>query len=310
MDRLSAARVFLTVAECGSLTQAADRLEMSTAMVSRYLAAMEGWLGARLFHRTTRRVSLSEAGHQALPACRQMLQLADELQVQAQEATRVPSGRLQITCASSLAEAQLAPALMQFQQQHPQVSFSVLASDRSIDLAADRIDLAIRITNHLEPGLIARRLAQCHSAICASPEYLRQHGTPQSLDDLNQHRCITHTLVGAAQFHFQEEGRIHKLALAESFSTNETAVLARMVKEGGGIGILPTYYVSEDLRQGRLVRVLPQHRPTPMGIHAVFLSRQHQPLALRLLVDFLAQRFGGDEAVWDKGLGEDGVAPR
>lgn len=300
MDRIQATRVFVTVSECGSLTQAADRLDMSTAMVSRYLAAMEGWLGARLFHRTTRRVSLTEAGHQALPASLQMLQLADELQAQAQEATRVPSGRLQITCASSLAEAQLAPALMQFQQRHPQVSFSVLASDRSVDLAADRIDLAIRITNQLEPGLIARRLALCHSVICASPAYLQQHGVPQSLDELAHHRCITHALVGSAQFHFQEEGRTRRITLADSFSTNETAVLARMVKEGGGIGILPTYYVSDDLRQGRLVRVLPQHRPTPMGIHAVFLSRQHQPLALRLLVDFLAERFGGEEAVWDR----------
>jgi len=300
MDRLTATRVFVTVVEHGSLTQAADRLDMSTAMVSRYLAAMEAWLGARLLHRTTRRISLSEAGQAALVSCRQLLDLAEDVKHQAGEIGRVPSGRLRITSSPSFAEAQLAPALADFQRQHAQVSFALLVADRSVDLTAERIDLAVRITNSLEPTMIARPLSTCRSVLCAAPAYLRAHGEPRTLAALQAHHCLTHAIVGAAQFRFRRKRQLIELPVTDRLSTNDTAVLRRAVLEGGGIGILPTYLVGEDLRQGRLVQVLPELEPETLGIHAIFLSRQHQPLALRLLVDFLAQRFGGPVPPWDR----------
>jgi DNA-binding transcriptional LysR family regulator len=300
MDRLTAARTFVTVVEHGSLTQAADRLDMSTAMVSRYLAAAEAWLGVRLLHRTTRRISLTEAGQAALPSCRQLLDLAEEVQHLAGEVSRVPAGRLRITCAPSFAEAQLAPALADFQVLHPQVSFSLLAVDRSIDLAAERIDLAVRITNSLEPTMIARALATCRSVLCASPAYLRAHGEPRTAESLQAHHCLTHAIVGAAQFRFRRKGRLIEVPVTERLSTNDTAVLRSAVMQGAGIGILPTYFVGQDLRERRLVRVLPDLEPETLGIHAILLSRQHQPLAIRLLIDFLAQRFGGTKPPWDR----------
>ena len=300
MDRLAATRVFVTVVEHGSLTEAADRLDMSTAMVSRYLAAMEAWLGARLLHRTTRRISLSEAGQAALASCRQLLDLAEDVQHQAGEVSRVPSGRLRITSSASFAEAQLAPALCDFQRRHPQVSFALLVADHSMDLTTERIDLAVRITNSLEPTMIARPLATCRSALCASPAYLLAHGEPRTPEALASHQCLTHAIVGAAQFRFRHKRRLIELPVTERLSTNDTAVLRRAVLEGGGIGILPTYLVADDLRQGRLVRVLPELEPEALGIHAIFLSRQHQALALRLLVDFLVERFGGPTAPWDR----------
>lgn len=300
MDRLTAIRVFVTVVEHGSLTQAAERLDMSTAMVSRYLAAAEGWLGARLLHRTTRRISLTEAGQAALPSCRQLLDLAEDVVHQAGETSRVPSGRLRITSSPSFAEAQLAPALVEFQQRHPQVGVSLVVTDRSVDLAAERIDLAVRITNSLEPTMIARPLAVCRSVLCAAPRYLRAHGTPQTADAMRQHVCLMHAIVGAAQFRFRRRGQWIELPVTERFSTNDTAVLRRAVVEGGGIGILPTYLIADDLKRGRLVRVLPTLEPETLGIHAIFLSRQHQPLALRLLVDHLVERFGGETPPWDR----------
>lgn len=303
MDRLTAARVFVTVVEHGSLTQAAERLDMSAAMVSRYLAAVEAWLGARLLHRTTRRLTLTEAGQVALPSCRQLLDLAEEVQHQASEVSRVPRGRLRIACAPSFAETQLTPALGDFQREHPQVTFALLAADRSVDLAAERIDLAVRITNALEPTMIARPLAVCRSVLCASPAYLRAHGEPRTLEALQSHHCLTHTIVGAAQFRFRRDGASIELPVAERLSTNDTAVLCRAVLQGGGLGILPTYFVADDLRQGRLVRVLPELESETLGIHAIVLSRQHQPLALRLLVAFLAQRFGGALPPWDRVAG-------
>ncbi|MBI5268346.1 MAG: LysR family transcriptional regulator [Burkholderiales bacterium] len=300
MDRLVATRVFVSVVEHGSLTLAAEHLDMSTAMVSRYLAAIEGWLGTRLLHRTTRRLSLTEAGQAALPGCRQLLDLAEDVKHQAGEVTRVPSGRLRVASSPSFAEAQLAPALVEFQRRHPQVEFSLVTAERSVDLAAERIDLAVRITNTLEPTLIARPITVCRSVLCAAPAYLLAHGEPHTVQALRSHHCVTHAIVGAAQFRFRRRQQLIELPVNDRLSTNDAGVLRRTVIEGGGVGILPTYLVSEDLKRGTLVRVLPTLEPETLGIHAIFLSRLHQPLALRLLVDFIAERFGGDRPPWDR----------
>lgn len=302
MDRLTSARVFVTVAERGSLTQAAEQLEMSTAMVSRYLVALEDWLGARLLHRTTRRVTLTDAGQLALPSCRRLLETAEDVKLIAGNLSQEPRGRLRITSALSFAEAQLAPALVAFQQRYPQVKIALSTTDQGVNLVAEQIDLAVRISNSLEPTLIARPLAVCRSVLCATPQYLNEHGTPRTVDELKQHRCLVHTLVSATQFRFKNGDEVLEPMVDIGFSTNETAILRRAILAGGGIGILPTYYVSDELKKGELVRLLPEHELNTLGIHAVFLSRQHQPLALRLLVDFLAQRFGGDEPAWDRQL--------
>ena len=299
MDRLTATRVFVTVVEQGSLTRAAEALDMSTAMVSRYLAALEGWLEARLLHRTTRRISLTDAGESALASCRQLLDSAEDIESVAQAAGREASGRLRVASSPSFAEAQLAVALVEFQRLHPKVSISLITAERAVDLAAERIDLAVRITNTLEPALISRRLATCRSALCASPEYLQAQGTPRRTDDLRKHRCLNHALVNTAQFFPGQGANAADLAGIEAFSSNETSVLRRAALAGAGIAILPTYLVGADLREGRLQRVLPRMEPETLGIHALFLSRQHLPLALRLLIDFLAQRFGGRAAPWD-----------
>jgi DNA-binding transcriptional LysR family regulator len=302
MDRITAAKVFVTVAERGSLTQAADHLEMSTAMVSRYLVSLEDWLGARLLHRTTRRVTLTDAGQLALPSCRQLLETADDVKQMAGNLSQEPRGRLRLSCALSFAEAQLAPALVAYQQRYPQVKIALTTTDLGVNLAADQIDLAVRISNSLEPTLIARPLATCRSVLCASPAYLLEHGTPASIDELHQHRCLVHALVSATQFRFRQGDKVVEPTVDVGFTTNETAILRRALLSGGGIGILPTYYVSEDIKRGDLVPLLKDYQLETLGIHAVFLSRQHQPLALRLLVDFLAEKFGGDEPMWDRGL--------
>lgn len=302
MDRLTAVRVFVEVVDRGSLTQAADRLDMSAAMVSRYLAAVEAWFDARLLHRTTRKVSLTEAGVAALPACRQLLEIAEDVQHLAAARSRTPAGVLRVTTASSFADAQLTAALVDFQRRHEQVEIVLSVSDKATDLVAERVDLAVRITNALDPAMIARPLAVCRSLLCASPDYLARHGTPRTLDDLGEHRCIAHAFGVGRHYRFGQAGQMREVPVRWSFHTNETAVLRRAVLAGAGIGMLPTYYVGDALRQGRLVRLLPDCEPETLGIHAIYLSRQHQPLALRLLVDFLAERFGGAIAPWDAAL--------
>jgi len=300
MDRLSAMRVFVEVADRGSLTQAAEQLDLSRAMVSRHLANLEQWLGARLLHRTTRRISLSDAGEAALPRCRQLLALSDD--IEAVTGTRVsePIGKLRITTSLSFAEAQLTAAVVEFQARHPRVEIEVLALDRAVNLVEERIDLAVRITNTLDEQFVARRLAPCRSVLCASPAYIRRHGRPAAPDDLKAHNCITHAFGSRAEYRLSHRGRVSTVAVGGTMFSNETGVLRQAVLAGAGIAMLPTYYVVEDLKRGALVRLLREHEPEPMGIHAVYLSRQHQPQALRLMIDHLAQRFGGDSPPWDE----------
>ena len=302
MDHLTATRVFVEVADCGGLTPAAERLGMSPAMVSRYLASAEEWLGARLLHRTTRRVSLTDAGQSVLPFCRQLLDLAEDVRHRAGNRSREPEGRLRVTTSASFAEAQLTAAIVEFQRLHARVEVELLVADRTVDLVEERIDLAVRITNSLDASLVARPLGRCRSVICASPAYLAEHGHPSTADELKAHRCITHSFGPGALFRLHHAGRTIEVPVSGVLFSDETSILRRAVLTGAGIGMLPTYYVEEDIRSGALVRLLPDHEPASLGIHAVYLSRRHQPLALRLLVDFLAERFGDEVAPWDRQL--------
>lgn len=300
MDHLAAIRSFVEIADQGSLTRAADTLDLSRAMVSRHLEGLERWLGARLLHRTTRRVSLTDAGEQALPRLRQMLELSADLQALAGAHRAEPAGRLRITTSLSFAESWLTPAIVDFQARHPRIEVDLMTVDRAVDLVAERIDLAVRITNRLDDGVVARRLAACRSVVCASPAYLKRRGTPRQPEDLATHHCITHAFGTRAEYHLRQGGRTVVQGVGGPLSGNDTAVLRQAALAGAGIAMLPTYFVGADLAAGTLVRVLPLHEPEPLGIHAVFLSRQHQPQPLRLLVDFLAERFGGDIAPWDR----------
>ena len=309
MDRLTAMRVFVEVAERGSLTQAAERLDLSRAMVSRYLASLEQWLGTRLLHRTTRRVGLSEAGEQALSRCRRMLEMADEVQALAGAQGAEPAGRLRITTSPSFAQTQLAAAVAAFQQRHPRVEVDVMAIDRPVNLADERIDLAVRITNTLDDSFVARRLATCRSLLCASPAYLARHGAPARPEDLKAHNCLTHAFGTRAEYRLRQDGQALSVAVSGTLFSNEVAVLHGAALAGAGIAMLPTYFVRPDIDSGRLVPLLPHCEPEPLGIHAVYLTRRHQPQALRLLIEFLAERFGGEVPPWDAVAAPSAVPP-
>lgn len=299
MDRLTALRVFVEVADRGSLTQAAERLDLSRAMVSRHLSNLEQWLGARLLHRTTRRISLSDAGQMALPRCRQMLELSEEIENVAGARASEAVGKLRITTSLSFAQAQLTAAVVEFQALHPRVEVEILAVDRAVNLVEERIDLAVRITNTLDDRFVARRLAICRSILCAAPAYVRRHGEPSAPEELKAHNCLTHAFGNRAEYRLRRQGKTTTLAVGGTVFSNETAVLRQAALAGSGVAMLPTYYVVDDLKRGTLVRLLPDYEPEPMGIHAVYLSRQHQPQALRLLVEHFARRFGGDSPPWD-----------
>jgi DNA-binding transcriptional LysR family regulator len=300
MDRIRAMQVFTEVAERGSLTGAGEALDISRAMVSRYLESLETWLGARLLHRTTRRVSLTDAGAEALERCRQVLELTQDVQTAAGARSAAPSGKLRITTSNSFAQAHVASAVADFLKLHPRTQVELIALERAVNLVEERIDLALRIGNQLDAQLVARRLATCRSVVCATPAYLAAHGKPTRPEQLRTHSCLTHAHVGRTEWRLQRSGQTAKVPVAGPLQSDEVAVIRQAALEGLGLALLPTYFISDDLAQGRLVRLLPGYEPETLGIHAVYLSRQHQPLLLRAMLDFLAQRFAGDVAPWDR----------
>ncbi|WP_207195562.1 LysR family transcriptional regulator [Pseudomonas fluorescens] len=301
MDRLQAMRVFVTVVDLGSQSAAADHLELSRPVVSRYLAELEDWVGARLMHRTTRKLSLTTAGSETLPRCRQMLELSADMQAAVSEPDDAPRGLLRISVSTSFAQAQLADAMTAYVQRYPGVSIDLQMLDRTVNLVDERIDLAIRTSNDLDPNLIARRLTVCRSVICAAPAYLQAHPAPRRVEDLSQHNCLTHSYVGKSLWHFEQDGEPLSIPVQGNISANEASTLLRATIAGAGVAMLPTYQAGAHIHSGELVRLLPQAEPQLMIIYAVYASRKHMPTALRSLLDFLVERFPREPA-WDIGL--------
>ena len=283
MDRLMATRVFVEVVERGSQTAAAEALEMSRAMVSRYLGELEAWVGARLLHRTTRKLSLTGAGEQLLGQCREMLAMAEAMQSVSRTDQAAPRGTLRIACSQSLAQAWLVHALDEFIRRYPQVSVDLLVGSQAVNLVEARIDLALRITNQLDPNLIARPLAVCRSVVCATPAYLAKHGTPQRPEDLAQHNCLSYAYFGRSIWEFTRAGEPHAVAVSGNLSANESMVLLEAVLADTGISLQPRYSVSAQLRSGTLVQLLPDYEPQQLGIHALYGTRRQMPPALRAL---------------------------
>ncbi|MCK3832049.1 LysR family transcriptional regulator [Pseudomonas fluorescens] len=301
MDRLQAMRVFVTVVDLGSQSAAADHLDLSRPVVSRYLAELEDWVGARLLHRTTRKLSLTAAGSETLPRCRQLLELCADMQAAVSEPDDAPRGLLRLSVSTSFGQAQLGAAIAEYVKRYPLVTVDLQMLDRTVNLVDERIDLAIRTSNDLDPNLIARRLTVCRSVVCATPAYLREHPAPQKVEDLARHNCLTHSYFGRSLWHFEEQGEHVSVPVHGNITANEASTLLRITLAGAGVAMLPSYQAGDLIRSGELVRLLPAAEPRQMNIYAVYASRKHMPSALRSLLDFLVLRFP-EAPAWDVGL--------
>lgn len=294
MDRLTALRVFVCVVEQGSLSRAGEKLEMSRAMVSRYLAELERWMGARLLHRTTRRLSLTGPGEEALNRARAMLELGEEMEQLAIRGDEAPKGQLRITSSYSLAEALLVQAANDYLARHPGTAIDILLLDRTVNLVEERIDLAVRITNELDPNLVARRLGTCHSVVCASPAYLARHGTPQRVQDLALHNCLTYTYFGKSLWEFQGPQGPESVPVSGNLSANISNLLLQATLDGAGISLQPRYSVQAHLASGALVSLLGDWQPKRLGVHAIYGTRKQMSPLLRSFLDLLVERMAGD----------------
>ena len=222
-------------------------------MVSRHLAALEEWAGARLLHRSTRRLSLTGTGEQMLPQCRELCALAEAMQHLGRDSREAPRGRLRVTCSQSFAQAWLVHEIGRFQVHCPGVSVDLLVSSQAVNLIEERVDLALRITNQLDPNLVARKLATCRSVVCATPAYLARHGLPRSPEDLARHNCLTYSFFGRSLWAFFRDGEPCAVPVDGSLSANESMVLLEATLADQGISLQPRYSVAAHLRSGALV---------------------------------------------------------
>ncbi|CNK49093.1 LysR family transcriptional regulator [Yersinia mollaretii] len=291
MDRITAAEVFVAIVERGSMIAAAEALEMSRAMVTRYLAQMEQWAGVRLLHRTTRKLSLTHAGEATLERCRRMLEFAQDMDAVAGQESDDLRGLLRISCSQSLGQSALVIAVTDYLRQHPQVAVDLQMNNRAVNLVEERIDLALRITNELDPNLIARPLAICHSVVCASPAYLAAKGTPKDPPDLAVHNCLTYSYFGKSLWHFDQQGVKSSVAVGGNLSANESVVLLSGALEGAGIALQPSYSAAPYIARGELIKLLPDYQPQAMGIYGIYTSRRQMPATLRTMLDFLVAWF-------------------
>lgn len=302
MDRIQAARVFVEIVERGSMVAAAEYLDMSRSMVTRYLTEIEHWANARLLHRSTRRLSLTPAGEVILKQCQQLLALADDIPQQQPITEAQISGNLRIATANYAAEHILLPVLQSYLQDYPQVNVELHISNATVDLVEQRMDLALRITPELDPNLIALPLGQCASVMCASPQYLQRHGTPNSLEQLQQHQCLIFSHFGRhALWHFNDAdaepsnnaGTTRAIAVHGNLVASDAEILLKAAARHMGIGYQPAADAQPLIDRGELVEILPQYRPRDLGIYGVYRSRKQMPPALRLLLDRLRENYRG-----------------
>ena len=291
MDRLTAMQVFVEVAYSGSFSATADKLDMSRAMVTRYIAELEQWLGARLLQRTTRSVTLTDAGESCLRRSQQMLTLKESVEEETRREGNELRGQLRLTCSISFAFAQMAAAIADFLILHPKLKIDLNASEGALNLVEARIDLAIRISSDPDPMLIARPLAACESRLVASPAYLATHGVPRNPVDLTEHRCLSYANFGKSNWHFRRGVEQLQVGVSSQFSANESIALLQAALAGGGIALQPTYSANPYLATGALISVLPDWELPSMNIYALYPSRKNLSPAVRALVDFLVQRF-------------------
>ncbi len=196
MDRFVAMQVFVDVVELGSLTAAANKLDISRAMATRYIASLEKAFGVRLLHRSSRSLGLTSAGSEILSYCRQILALNDDIGAALESKNQEPNGLIRVASSISFGQSYLADALRRYSAQYPKVSIEMVLKDTSVNLVEQRIDLAIHVGDKLDPTVISRQLTRCASVVCAAPDYLARNGTPQRPDDLRQHNCLYHTRFG------------------------------------------------------------------------------------------------------------------
>lgn len=294
MDRITSMRVFVRAASAGSLSAAARHMGMSPAMATKHVNALEARLGVKLFHRSTRRLALTEAGSDYLEACQRILPDIDEAEAAAASQRIKATGLLRMNVPLSFGSRFIAPLIPEFSRQYPEVKIELGLSDAQLDLIAGNWDLAIRIGRLTDSPLQARRLGDCAMLVCAAPAYLDRRGVPRRVAELSQHNCLSYTLSAmqnGKQWLFGLDGEFAVPINGDLLANNGDALLAAAM---GGQGLIyqPHFIVGDALDRGDLVALELDKPVMPLGgIHVLYPPDRRPPAKVRAMVDYLAQAF-------------------
>jgi DNA-binding transcriptional LysR family regulator len=298
MDKFKAMQAFAAIADEGSLTAAARALGSSLPAVVRSLAAYEAQLGARLFNRTTRRVSLTDEGRQHLERCRQVLAAVDESESTLRAGAGEPAGHLTITAPVLFGQMHVAPSVTRFAARHPRLRCSVVLLDRVVNLLEEGIDLGIRIGRLDDSSLIAQPLGRVRRVVVATPAYLRRHGVPRHPRDLAQANCIRVIAAGPVWKGFQDQGRALQVAVRGNLEFNHVLPAVQACADGAGLGMFFSYQVAPFLADKRLKIVLERFEQPARPISIVYPHARLLPARTRAFIDWIRQditAFRGDK---------------
>jgi len=300
MDRIEAMRAFITVVNEGTFTRAADRLDTSPQLVSKYVSQLETHLGVRLLNRTTRRIHLTEAGSHYYQRAQQVLSDIDDMENQLGDLQAKAQGLLRISAPVSFAIRHMAPLLSEFQRAHPAVGIDLQLNDRKVDIVEEGFDIALRIGRLKSSSLIAKRLAPVRLVLCASPAYLKQYGTPRKPEDLSDHRYLRYSYMNLDPAHsLQKWLQDNSRESIRGMVSNNGDVLVEAAIAGTGIVLQPTFIAGSAIGAGKLKVLLPEHEPEPMALYAVYAHRQLLASKVRSFIDFIDGYFG-EPPYWDR----------
>ena len=292
MDRYSLMRCFVRVAERGSFSAVAVELGLTQSSVSKQIAALEQQLGARLLHRSTHELCLTEEGETFLRRARDILEAVEEAESELRERRAEPHGWLRVSCPLSFGELQIVPRLRGLQERYPKLCVELQMSDAYVDLVREGADLAIRIGTLPDSSLIARPLGSTMRAIVGTPAYFERAGTPASPEELRNHNCIVYTRAAPSdEWPFQSGKELRYVKVGGSLRVDSYAGLRAAVIGGVGVALAPTWLFPDELKNGGVQAVLRDHSSPPLPIHAVYPSRRYTSPKLRAFVDYFREEF-------------------
>ncbi|RZA35791.1 MAG: LysR family transcriptional regulator [Lysobacteraceae bacterium] len=291
MDRLDELQVFLAIFEAGSMAAASQKLHRSPSAVTRLLAALEGRLKARLFERSTRRLSPTREGHRLAEQARRLL--ADYDMAIREHHAAAPRGLLRVTAPTVFGRRHMAPVVTKFLMRYPDIQVELLLNDRNIDLIDNGVDLALRIGPLDTSSLVARRLGEVRRMTVASPAYLQQHGTPATPEELGRHQLILGTAVrGLPEWRYQAEEREHVVRFTPRLQVNDVEGVLNAARGGFGIARALSYQAAPDVLAGSLIPILSAYEREALPVHLVFAGARHMAPRVRAFVDFAVEEFG------------------
>ncbi|MFM4831318.1 LysR family transcriptional regulator [Aeromonas media] len=290
MDQLRRYAIFAAVVEAGTMTGAAKALGMTPSAVSQHIGQLESLLGLTLLHRSTRRLSLTEAGEVVWQGCQSLQQTLNQTELRLSEVRDSLLGEVRITSPVGMAGQPLALALSPLLQAHPGLCIQIIADDEKRDLIAERIDVALRVGSLPDSTLVARKLGQTRMLLCAAPAYLARRGTPRTPAELVEHDWLCGDMLGSGLLLLDERGGEHRLRFKPRVICNNVLPLRQFALAGQGISLQPEGEVAEDLAQGRLLALLPGFRVPPMEIHAITPQREI-PEKVRRVITALRSHF-------------------